>query len=1852
MLRSVRTGFLLLVVVSFLLSPWAGTLPAEAAEPDVYDGLRSKWVELLTGGTGFDTEDPDVASQLRMMENAVHDGTRGYWADMKTGADREACGCLWSDLAELKSDNIVLLYGRLRAMALAFATEGSRFKDDPALLQAIMDGLEWMDRNRYNTTVERYGNWYHWEMSGPQNLLDTAVLVYSHLPEERLERYMSAVARFAPDPNQTNGAAATGANRAEKVWVFMLRAVLVNHGAELALARDALSDRTGTPTSSGGLYNVFAYTAQPEADGMHEDGSYLFHGPHPYIGNYGTTFFQLVANVLYLLHGTPWQIQDPEAQNVYRWVYESFAPTLYKGGQMDMVRGRLISNPGVQSHTAGHRVIQGVIMTAMMAPPEHAARLQGMVKAWVLEDTYRSFLGNAPLFFALKAKALVADPSVAPEGERTGNKLYTQSDRVVHHRPGFAYGIAMSSARVYRYESINGNNLKGWRAGDGVTYLYDGDLAQYDDHYWATVDMYRLPGITGDRRTLSPAAGQSTKTPHTWVGGASDGLYGAAGMQFTPYGTSLTGKKSWFLFDNEIVALGAGITSASGAPVETVIENRKLGESSASRPLTVGGTVQPTEPAQEEVRYKDAQWAHLSGGETGPGTGYLFPGGAEVIGLREARTGSWGEVQGGTPTEPITRDYQTLWFEHGVNPVNASYQYAVLPRASSEETGQYARNPDFEVLANTPEVQAVREHKLRLTGANFWENTGDAPVTVKVQGEPWLSSRSKASVLVRENGGEVTVSVADPTQRQTGPIELEWHRPAVGVIGTAPGITVRQLSPTVRLSVDLNGAKGATRSITLRTEALAGDSVPPSVPEGLTASAASSRSIKLQWEPSTDRSGVAGYRVYRFGTLIATVNSPGYTDTGLAAGTEYGYAVSAFDPAGNVSPLSAVVAAKTLDDNPYLIRDTFDAAPVGQPPEGYEVDAAGAGTVTVEAVKNAADKSLKLHDTSGSRTVVASKPIGVQTGPVLLEFDVMLPVKSDYHSWNLKGEDGTNAVTLMTSGGNLIYKNAAGGDSALMPYQANTWYRIKLAADPSRNAVNIHVDGILRASGVPFRNRTASLARFDASTGVSSTGTHYLDRVTAFLFDSFAEETFDTEAPGNMPSGYVWNGAGTVEIAEAPGAPDRSLRISGDDPSREAGPGVELYRSFPSEHGLVGLEFDAYLTESSGGVRWTLGDSSGAAAVTVAVYGGGLAAEQPGVERKPLGEYRHNGWHRLKLMVNGPEGTASIYVDGAAKAVDIPLAAAGAVSRFTVTTDGRSPGDHYLDNVRIFPYEYLIDDPFDDQAVGASPAAYTIELGYSANSVKIDDFPGGGNRSLKFSDTTSRAAVATKSFPARTEPVVAEFDVLLPALEPYHSWNLKDEAGTNGVTVMTSVINGRHVFVYKDDQNKDVVIQPYSSNTWYRFKIVADAKRGKYSIRVDGRPAVTDVPFRYSVANFAKFAASTAAAGTGSFYMDRLRVYPLGLLETDRPVVALAGNIRTDWTLGTPYAEPGYTAWSEYYGDLTPSVTVTGQVDERKEGTYELIYRVTDPDNRSSREAVRSVRVRSPLKLEPVSFGGTVYLNGSSVLELKAYVWHEEGGSIRLTASIGGAENEVFLPSAPSTKPSAPNAVWRWTGSELPEGRWDRILLSAAAGDALATAAAEGTLVVDTTAPRAAVQLANPDGTPYPEGTKSNGGITVTLSGEDGLSGSGLAGLRYRLNDGLWQTYREPFVLGTAGSHLLAVVAEDRAGNESETVTASVYTAKKAESRTVTAIRFVEPSYTLEQGAKRKLELAAVYEDGRTEPLHGKIEFASSHPNVASVNPGGHVTGKTPGQTVLTASYRGWTAQAELTVVKGTPRRE
>ncbi|MEV0328334.1 glycoside hydrolase family 3 N-terminal domain-containing protein [Micromonospora echinospora] len=95
------------------------------------------------------------------------------------------------------------------------------------------------------------------------------------------------------------------------------------------------------------------------------------------------------------------------------------------------------------------------------------------------------------------------------------------------------------------------------------------------------------------------------------------------------------------------------------------------------------------------------------------------------------------------------------------------------------------------------------------------------------------------------------------------------------------------------------------------------DTTPPTVPGTPAASGVTATSATLTWATSTDGggSGLAGYRVRRDGTVVATVTGTAHQVVGLSPQRTYRFTVQAVDGAGNTSPESAPVTVTTPPDS-------------------------------------------------------------------------------------------------------------------------------------------------------------------------------------------------------------------------------------------------------------------------------------------------------------------------------------------------------------------------------------------------------------------------------------------------------------------------------------------------------------------------------------------------------------------------------------------------------------------------------------------------------------------------------------------------------------------------------------------------------------------------------------------------------------------------------------------------------------------------------------------------------------------------------------------------------------------------
>lgn len=769
------------------------------AQKKAYETLRKKWAAKLVGGEGIDMNDPELAANVEALVNRMtnKEGT-GRWDKLNKAVDADA---LWEDvISKTQNDSwrISWAYGIIRDLSLAYSMKGSSLFQNEDLKNDIIQAMEWMLKYQYNSSKKITGNWWDWEIGTPQEIMNILSLMYDAMPPDLIAKYIEAIDKFVPDPKKRVANSATietGANLLDKALVVTLRGIVGQHAAKVMQGRDSIADE-------------FLYVKK--GDGLYEDGSLVQHTSIAYTGGYGAVLLGRMADLFYIFADSEWAISDPSASNVYNWVKDSFEPLLYKGAILDSVKGRSISRAADSDHITGRSIIMTLLRLAQSAPPAIAEETKSMVKEWVRSDTtFENYYEGLPLYELHLLKQLMQDDSVAPRGELVHTQMFAGMDRAVQLRPDFGLSISMFSDRIAAFEYGNGENKKGWYTGIGMTNVYNSDLKQFSDHYWPTIDSYRLPGTTTDRSYREPAEWGNYMNGKDWVGGSViDDYYGAVGMEFSlagSTGSSLQGKKSWFLFDDEMVAIGSDIVNNTASMTETIVENRQLTEAGTNK-LIVNGHEMPTSLGWQE-QMTDVKWAHMEGNAVGSDIGYVFPSGEKVTGKREAREGAWSEINKGGPVDIVKRNYLSLAIEHGILPTAGTYEYVLLPGKTPEQTAAYEANPDIQVLAKTEKVHAVKETKQQVTGLNFWEASAFQ----------YVKTDKPISMMMKEKGSELTLAIAEPTQKQ-GMVTVDLGKIGLQIIAQDPSIQVVQTFPYTRLAIHTQGSAGKVHTITLKVD--------------------------------------------------------------------------------------------------------------------------------------------------------------------------------------------------------------------------------------------------------------------------------------------------------------------------------------------------------------------------------------------------------------------------------------------------------------------------------------------------------------------------------------------------------------------------------------------------------------------------------------------------------------------------------------------------------------------------------------------------------------------------------------------------------------------------------------------------------------------------------------------------------------------------------------------------------------------------------------------------------------------------------------------------------------------------
>jgi fibronectin type 3 domain-containing protein len=234
-----------------------------------------------------------------------------------------------------------------------------------------------------------------------------------------------------------------------------------------------------------------------------------------------------------------------------------------------------------------------------------------------------------------------------------------------------------------------------------------------------------------------------------------------------------------------------------------------------------------------------------------------------------------------------------------------------------------------------------------------------------------------------------------------------------------------------------------------------GDVTAPSVPQNLTASAPSAFSVSLSWDASSDNMAVAGYDVFRDGSLLtAGVSTTGYVDSSVLASTTHDYTVRARDTSANVSAFSSDASVSTPAATAPVFANGFETGDLS----GW-TSAGGLVVKSTDVFTGAygAEASTTTGATYAKRTLPSTYDDGYARVAFLVKSQV-----SQINLLRLRAQDGTSLgyLYLDTSGRLALHVDAAGTNTVSTVVPGAGWHVAELHMTISAGIVEVWLDGV------------------------------------------------------------------------------------------------------------------------------------------------------------------------------------------------------------------------------------------------------------------------------------------------------------------------------------------------------------------------------------------------------------------------------------------------------------------------------------------------------------------------------------------------------------------------------------------------------------------------------------------------------------------------------------------------------------------------------------------------------------------------------------------------------------------------
>jgi chondroitin AC lyase len=359
---------------------------------------------------------------------------------------------------------------------------------------------------------------------------------------------------------------------------------------------------------------------------------------------------------------------------------------------------------------------------------------------------------QASSYRARELQEIIKNRKNAAVSSPAKDHFFWHSEYYTHQRPNYFASVRMHSSRGNNMEQPhNEEGLKNHHYGDGSTWITI--TGKEYVNIFPAWDWQKIPGATIVQQPALPHWNDLAKKGLTdFVGGVTDGKYGAAASDFACVHDPLKARKAYFFFDKEFVCLGTAIQSKAEYPVVTTVNQCLL-----NGDVIVQTAAGRQKAAKGKHALNNVSWIWHDQ------VAYLFPEPVDINCNNTAASGTWRSInhQAWATDERVQKDIFCLWLDHGPRPVQASYAYIVAPAMNAEAVENYSKKTSVEILSNTAQLQAVRNKALQITQVVFYE-AGE----IKLTDQHSLAVSNPCMVMIEMKGNSIKkITVSDPGRK-------------------------------------------------------------------------------------------------------------------------------------------------------------------------------------------------------------------------------------------------------------------------------------------------------------------------------------------------------------------------------------------------------------------------------------------------------------------------------------------------------------------------------------------------------------------------------------------------------------------------------------------------------------------------------------------------------------------------------------------------------------------------------------------------------------------------------------------------------------------------------------------------------------------------------------------------------------------------------------------------------------------------------------------------------------------------------------------------------------------------------